>query len=176
MDTIPFDSDTPSAAASSSASALLLGPALLLLLFLAWHGYLPCRTSGPEPKFLNIVASCWWHLPKPFRPPRLTHSNVMDCFEITALLSAVVPKSATCSSLLTLRTLICLESQNLPHMWVSTGQFTVCGERVWWLLRQWPDIGFITYSKSHTTTTPSLLTQMRPTLLHTSLTLRGFSQ
>ena len=61
----------------------------------------PSRTSGPEPVSQNIATSRSASSPY----SSLTYTNVMECFKITALMSASVPRSATFSSLLTLRPL-----------------------------------------------------------------------
>ena len=62
----------------------------------------PVRNIWIEPKSQDIATPCTLHLP--FSSAMLTHTSAKQCLAITPLLSGLVPKSATFSSLLTLRT------------------------------------------------------------------------
>ena len=62
--------------------------------------------------------------------PMLPYSNVMECFEITALVSALVPRSAT---FLTLSTLNILDlTSSCIHRYASSLCLQVCDKSIRW--------------------------------------------
>ena len=109
-----------------------------------------------------------------------TYPNVRQCFAITVLLSGLVPRSATLSSLLTLRTrnLLDLNSSCIhkyAHPCASFCQSLVCGGCVRWPSQQSPT-PTSSRNPDPSTRTQFLLTQTLPMLQHTALLLRCFLQ
>ena len=87
--------------AISRRPLLLLRILQLLLLLRVSPAAGRCELTA-EPKSQNIATTC--HPLSPFSSSMFAYPNVRQCFAITVLLSGFVSKSATFSSLLTLRT------------------------------------------------------------------------
>ena len=104
----------------------------------------------------------------------LTYPSVEQCFEKYRVAERLVPRSATCTSLSTLRTpniIPHIASINKPHTYVLIVHFLVYGRNVWWPSHRRPAL-VSSRNTGHTTTTRPLLTQTLPKQLHTILLLR----
>ena len=108
----------------------------------------------------------------------LTYPSVRQCFAITALLSAFVPKSATFSPLLILRTrslwdVTSSSPTGMPHLFAPACRILACGECFQWLSRQWPALDS-SETPDLSTTTRFLLIRTLPMLLRVALPLRCY--